>query len=534
MILDKAPQPGERSGALDRLRVTLSSLTAAEAKVAEKILEDPGLAIALSISEFAQACGVSQPTISRFCHRLGFQGYAAMRIGIANDHAATRIDAKASASSLADQLASAVDTMLQDSQMPMAAHAIRHAPRVDIWPSPGLTYHAGLLSDRLCANDVPASFTPLPDALEARARALPPNSVVVVMSDGDSATGVPAGLAAAKAVGARTLYCATRLHGPLPEGIDWLLPAPSVSVAGVAGAIMAEALSVAVDRVDPFPSPAGPASPWREWRHTRAVFLPAEPEPIPAILLLREDPPRPRPLVIYFCGLGFGKESALPGNRANIAYPGVVAALLNGGYHVLIADALAHGERKRAWQNTKDLIQDSFLGGQLDILSAAQREAPALVDGARALGVTEDQPICVAGTSWGGLQAILTFAGDERIAAAVAVLPVCRIDRVGDLAGLAGNERVRDAEPSARLGPLMAPRPLLVVNGELDQQGLPDDSKALVDGLRHAYPSEHRDRIQQRVLPGAGHSWDPRHATEAVSWLQRFAPSEVEPAIDRA
>jgi dienelactone hydrolase len=199
--------------------------------------------------------------------------------------------------------------------------------------------------------------------------------------------------------------------------------------------------------------------------------------------------------------------------------------MLNGGYHVLLTDAPAHGDRKRAWERTVDLIRDSFRAGEVDVLSAARREAPNIVDGARALNVTgPDQPICVAGTSWGGLQAILTLAGDSRVAAAAAILPVGRLSRLDEFADLAGDERVRLAEPSGQLGRLLAPRPLPVVNGELDRQGTLEDGRVLVDAISAAYPAGTADRIEQRVLPGAGHSWDPRHATETVAWLQRFAP----------
>ena len=38
----------------------------------------------MSISELAEACTVAEATISRFCRRLGYKGYNAFKLAIAN------------------------------------------------------------------------------------------------------------------------------------------------------------------------------------------------------------------------------------------------------------------------------------------------------------------------------------------------------------------------------------------------------------------------------------------------------------------
>lgn len=63
--------------------------TSAEKRVADYVVSNAALAQTMSISELAQACGVAEATISRFCRRLRYNGYAAFKLAIATS-AATR------------------------------------------------------------------------------------------------------------------------------------------------------------------------------------------------------------------------------------------------------------------------------------------------------------------------------------------------------------------------------------------------------------------------------------------------------------
>jgi RpiR family carbohydrate utilization transcriptional regulator len=68
---------------LGGIRRALAELSPAEAKVAQAILADPPTAMRASISRLAQSAGVSEPTVNRFCHSLGHDGYAAFRLALA-------------------------------------------------------------------------------------------------------------------------------------------------------------------------------------------------------------------------------------------------------------------------------------------------------------------------------------------------------------------------------------------------------------------------------------------------------------------
>ncbi len=60
------------------------SLTASEKKVADFALSNQGSTQFMSISDLAEACGVADATISRFCRRLGYKGYNTFKLAVAN------------------------------------------------------------------------------------------------------------------------------------------------------------------------------------------------------------------------------------------------------------------------------------------------------------------------------------------------------------------------------------------------------------------------------------------------------------------
>jgi RpiR family carbohydrate utilization transcriptional regulator len=69
--------------ALAHIRNAAASLSPAEAKVAQVVLQAPDQAVHASISRLARAAGVSEPTVNRFCRSVGHDGYAAFRIALA-------------------------------------------------------------------------------------------------------------------------------------------------------------------------------------------------------------------------------------------------------------------------------------------------------------------------------------------------------------------------------------------------------------------------------------------------------------------
>lgn len=68
---------------LDSIRTQYDSLSRSEKKVALAVLERPELAIDANISSLAQKAGVSEPTVVRFCRAIGFDGWHAFKLKLA-------------------------------------------------------------------------------------------------------------------------------------------------------------------------------------------------------------------------------------------------------------------------------------------------------------------------------------------------------------------------------------------------------------------------------------------------------------------
>ena len=68
----------------DKISAAYYELTAAEKKTADFIMANQGCSQYLSIAELAECCGVAEATISRFCRRLGYKGFNAFRLALAN------------------------------------------------------------------------------------------------------------------------------------------------------------------------------------------------------------------------------------------------------------------------------------------------------------------------------------------------------------------------------------------------------------------------------------------------------------------
>ena len=76
--------PQSTRNVIDRISEEYYDLTTAEKKTADYILRNPRESQFLSIAELAEESGVAEATVSRFCRRLGYKGYNAFKLAIAN------------------------------------------------------------------------------------------------------------------------------------------------------------------------------------------------------------------------------------------------------------------------------------------------------------------------------------------------------------------------------------------------------------------------------------------------------------------
>jgi len=75
--------PAAQGTLLEAISSRLDSLRASERKVAEVILAGPVEAIDYNMAGLAEAAGVSEPTVMRFCAAIGFEGFRAFKLALA-------------------------------------------------------------------------------------------------------------------------------------------------------------------------------------------------------------------------------------------------------------------------------------------------------------------------------------------------------------------------------------------------------------------------------------------------------------------
>lgn len=78
-----SPQSMPQPSLIARIDSASRNLPPSEARVAQAVLADPGLAVTLSIAAIAKAADVSEPTVARFCKSLGFSGFREFKLALA-------------------------------------------------------------------------------------------------------------------------------------------------------------------------------------------------------------------------------------------------------------------------------------------------------------------------------------------------------------------------------------------------------------------------------------------------------------------
>ena len=75
----------ESMNGLARIRGAYSTLGKKEQRIADYILKQPERIIHHTINQVADDLDVAESTVFRFCQRVGFKGYQALKIALATD-----------------------------------------------------------------------------------------------------------------------------------------------------------------------------------------------------------------------------------------------------------------------------------------------------------------------------------------------------------------------------------------------------------------------------------------------------------------
>lgn len=127
------------------IRNTMESLRKSEMKVARCILADPKAVVTSSITELAVKAGTSEPTVIRFCRKLGLGGYMELRLNLARDlpsaeYIFENISAEDSLAAIAGKVINAhreaignILNRLNLDDLQAAVKALRHARRIEFY-----------------------------------------------------------------------------------------------------------------------------------------------------------------------------------------------------------------------------------------------------------------------------------------------------------------------------------------------------------------------------------------------------------------
>lgn len=271
---------------------------------------------------------------------------------------------------------------------------------------------------------------------------------------------------------------------------------------------------------------------------------------VPGVLIKTEPSRGRRPVVIALHGTGGSKQNMLALCR-KLAEAGFIAVAIDGRYHGERAPeskgAAAYEEAiVRAWQTGRE--HPFYFDTVWDVMR--------LVDYLQSRKDVDAKRIGLIGYSKGGIETYLAAAADKRIAVAVPCIGVQSFQwalehdawqaRVGTIqkafdsiakdAGVAGPDaafvkkfydRVTPGLYSAFDGPamlpLIAPRPLLIINGDSDTRTpLPGLTNCLTAAQTAYRATKAEDRLAIRIQENTGHQVRPESERAAIDWLVKW------------
>lgn len=271
----------------DRIAAMLDRLSPAERKVAQLVAADPGGLPQTTLAALAQAAGVSEPTVMRFCRALGLEGFADLRNAAIRAEGATLptpraitpdmppAEAGGAALDAAVAALAAARRGLDGGAMAQAALMLLRAGRVEIWAC-GASFAAARHLEHALMAPCRAVVARDDGAVQAlAAAALEGDAVALCLSRTGAGREVTAAARIAAGAGAAVIAL-TRPRSPLAAVATLLIPVEAEDGAtpgnpsGVLQLALAEALAATVALLAP-PAPPGRAARFAEARRVRRI-----------------------------------------------------------------------------------------------------------------------------------------------------------------------------------------------------------------------------------------------------------------------
>lgn len=271
---------------------------------------------------------------------------------------------------------------------------------------------------------------------------------------------------------------------------------------------------------------------------------------VPGILVKQTNATGKRPVVIALHGTGGNKESQLPLLK-DLARLGFIGIAIDGRYH---------GERTKTGSGSAEysdaMLRTYRTGQEHPFLYDTVWDVMRLLDYLITRPDVDGNRIGMIGFSKGGMETYLTAAVDPRVAVAIPCIGVqsfhwalennswkSRVETFQSAINSAAkdsgaNEVTTDFVrkfydrvvpgiykefDGPQMLPLIAPRPLLVINGDSDPRTPIPGLMECINKAQAAYRSQKaEDKIVLRIQEKTGHAVTTASRQEAIAWFQKW------------
>ncbi|RKL65567.1 RpiR family transcriptional regulator [Salipaludibacillus neizhouensis] len=216
-----------------RIKASYSDFRVKEKKIADYILENPEKIIHSTISQIAEINGVAEATVFRFCKRIGFKGYQAMKIALASEVVTGMTDIhetiqKGDDESLVAEkvFKSNIRTLeetwsvLDSIEFKKAVDIVLMANRIEFYGSGGSGVIAIDAHHKFMRTGIPTVAYSDSHFQVMSASQLDENDVVVLISHSGKNRDILQALEVAKEQNATTIGITTLAKSPLSDGVD--------------------------------------------------------------------------------------------------------------------------------------------------------------------------------------------------------------------------------------------------------------------------------------------------------------------------
>ena len=276
---------------------------------------------------------------------------------------------------------------------------------------------------------------------------------------------------------------------------------------------------------------------------------------VPGILIKSANSSGRRPVVIALHGTSGNKE----GQRAylaELARAGFIGVAIDGRYHGARTKAAAAGKDAKSVEYVDAILRTFRTGKELPFFYDTAWDAMRLIDYLETRDDIDPRRIGLIGFSKGGIETYLAAAADPRVAVAVPCIAVQSFrwaaennsweSRIGTVQA-AFSAAAKDSGVTTPGGdfvhtfysrvapgldrefdgpamvPLIAPRPLLSINGEIDPRTPMPGLQLCADAARAAYRAKGaEEKFVLHIQPNTAHKVLPESMTLAKEWFVRW------------